>query len=235
MSGGTSLGSPTLILIPTALERRALHDAGGFPAGSALIALCGFGPVAAGARTAELLATLRPRRVVLIGIAGTYVPEGHPVGSALAFDSVVIDGIGAGGGSAALGPRALGFPQWESETGATPIYDSLALARDREPVASALDDRAASLLTVCAASASLGEASSRKRRHRSARAEDMEGFGVALACAIARTPLAIVRGISNVAGDRDVAHWKIGAALESAREFALKTLDVRSRADGADA
>jgi futalosine hydrolase len=235
MSGDTSLGSPTLILIPTALERRALQDAGGFPAGSALIALCGFGPVAAGARTAELLATLRPSCVVLIGIAGTYVPEDHPLGAALAFDGVMIEGIGAGSGSASLGPLALGFPQWESETGSVPIYDSLALARDCEPVARALDDRAASLLTVCAASASLDEASSRKRRHRSARAEDMEGFGVALACAIARTPLVIVRGISNVAGDRDVAHWKIGAALASARELALKILDVNSRANGADA
>jgi futalosine hydrolase len=52
----------------------------------------------------------------------------------------------------------------------------------------------------------------------------MEGFGVALACALARVPLAIVRGISNAAGERDTKRWRIREALAAARETALELL-----------
>ena len=52
----------------------------------------------------------------------------------------------------------------------------------------------------------------------------MEGFAVALACALARVPCAIVRGISNVAGDREAGRWRIPAALAAARALALQAL-----------
>jgi nucleoside phosphorylase len=53
----------------------------------------------------------------------------------------------------------------------------------------------------------------------------MEGFGVALACALARTRLAIVRGFSNRVGDRDSRHWRIPAALAAARRLTLEVLE----------
>ncbi|NBP81545.1 futalosine hydrolase, partial [bacterium] len=55
----------TLVLIPTDLERRQLAErlADVLDASDG-VELCGFGPVAAAARTAGLLATLQPRRVV---------------------------------------------------------------------------------------------------------------------------------------------------------------------------
>ncbi len=42
-----------------------------------------------------------------------------------------------------------------------------------------------------------------------AMAEDMEGFGVALACRFAEVPLSIVRGFSNWVGDRNHSNWKV--------------------------
>ena len=63
-------------------------------------------------------------------------------------------------------------------------------------------------------------------RYSGALAEDMEGFGVALACQLAGTPCWIVRGISNQVGDRDPAHWRIPAALTAARRRALELLGV---------
>jgi len=47
-------------------------------------------------------------------------------------------------------------------------------------------------------------------------AEDMEGFGVALACRLHCIPLATVRGLSNVAGDRRHAGWEVERALRAA-------------------
>src|SRR3954468_15575436 len=122
-------GHPTLVLVPTALEPPRLDDLGGFDARAALVHLCGFGPIAAAARAAELIERLRPARVLLVGIAGTFDQERLPVGAAEAFTAVAVEGIGAGEGEALVGPAALGFPQWPgAETGRrTAIHDRIEL------------------------------------------------------------------------------------------------------------
>jgi futalosine hydrolase len=217
-----SLGSPTLVLFPTELERRRIDDHGGIGSGLALQALCGFGPVAAAARTAELLASLRPARVLLVGIAGAYDIATHPVGEAFEFDSVAIEGVGVGEGTGLVAPPALGFPQWPgSAEGSSPIFDRLPLcapAGERHPL----------LLTTCAASADARQAALRRERFPDAVAEDMEGFAVATACAMAGAPLRIVRGISNQVGDRAPEHWRIPAALAAVRRVALEILESRA-------
>jgi len=213
------LGAPTLVLIPTELERRRLFDDGGLGTGFALDALCGFGPVAAAARTAQLIERLRPKCVFLVGIAGTYDPDRLAIGAATEFGAVAIEGVGVGEGERALGPPALGFPQWpgREETG-TPSID------DRVQLGCGAAGEHELLLTTCSASDSAAHVRVRRERFPDAVAEDMEGFGVALGCALSNTPLRIVRGISNTAGDRDPATWRIPAALHAARELLLELL-----------
>jgi futalosine hydrolase len=207
-----------LVLVPTELELRQLDELGPFP--EAARELCGFGPVSAAARTAQRLAELRPGRVLLLGIAGSLDPERAPLGSACLFERVRLDGVGAGAGTGFLPPSRLGFPQWEGPPG--PVEDALELA----------PGGTGELLTVCAASASPGEASARRERHPAAVAEDMEGFGVALACHLARVPLAVVRGISNAAGERERRTWRVPAALAAARRLALEWLAQGQAARG---
>ncbi len=216
-----SFGSPTLLLVPTELELRRLRDQGGFGLGLCLTHLCGFGPVAAAARSAQLLADLRPARVILTGIAGAYDVEQHPPGSALEFGAVALEGVGAGQGAGFEGPPALGFPQWPGSPGTTPhpVVDTLPLATTSGEAEGAL------LLTTCAASTSDEEVAQRLERFPRAIAEDMEGFAVAMACALARTPLRIVRGISNRVGDRRPENWRIPAALAASRERVLQLLE----------
>ena len=199
-------------MVPTALERRRLGDLDGPESAGVHVAVGGFGPVAAAAISAEHLAALRPSHVFLLGIAGTFVPERHPVGSALTFGRVAIEGVGAGEGAALQGPRALGLPQCAAnpEGNAEPIHDELPLHQSTPGVE-------ALLLTVCAASDSPAMAEVRRARHPDAVAEDMEGFAVALACARAGVPLTVVRGISNVVGERDPRAWQISPALAAAR------------------
>ena len=204
----------TLLLVPTNLELARLADHGGFPPELARVEICGFGPIAAAARTAALVTALRPRHVVLIGIAGAYDTSAYEIGSALSFGSVAVDGIGAGEGDAFLGPRKLGFPQWPGSpetTGA--VHEELELA-----AAGPL------LLTTPSASGSAKEAARRTSRFPSAAAEDMEGFAVAMACSLANTPLRIVRGISNEVGVRNPAEWRIPAALGEARRVVMSLL-----------
>jgi futalosine hydrolase len=214
----TASGAPTLVLVPTDLELARLLDLGGLGP-TAIVATCGFGPIAAAARTAELVLNLTPSRVILVGIAGAFDAERDPLGSALEFGAVAVTGVGVGGGVDHVPPPALGFPQWPASLHPprAAVFDRLELAGSGGPL----------LLTTCAASASTLEARERRARFPDARAEDMEGFAVALACSLAGVPLSIVRGISNAVGDRTPQHWSIPRALAGARELALKILARR--------
>ena len=220
MASAPSAGRPTLLLVPTALEAARLDDLGGLRDALSIVELCGFGPVAAAARTAALLERLRPRRALLLGIAGSFDEAAHPRGTALCFGRVAIEGVGAGEGEHLVPPAALGFPQWPAPGASPRDVDVLPLAR---PPGCAREELGL-LLTTCAASADSAQAQLRRRRHPQALAEDMEGFGVALACTQAGVPLAIVRGLSNRVGERDPAQWRIPAALAAARTLALELL-----------
>ena len=210
MRGAIGRGAPALLLVPTELELRELEALGGFPAGLALVAPCGVGPVAAAALAASLIASVRPARALLLGIAGTYDAARHPVGGAALCGSVAIDGL-----------DACGFEQ------APGIGDRIELAS-----AGTAGRSAKLLLTVSVPSRSAQEAAARRERFPDAALEDMEGFGVAVACALARVPLAIVRGVSNVAGDRARERWRIRDALEAARAAAIELLDGREASAG---
>jgi futalosine hydrolase len=207
-----------LILVPTELERRALA-----PALTAVVGpleLCGFGPVAAAARTALLLGRLAPERVILVGIAGRF-DERLAIGSARRFSAVACHGIGVGSGDAFEPAAALGWPQWPGAAAhPEPVGDVISLGSS-----SAADNDGGLLLTACAASADSGDAATRRRLFPDAVAEDMEGFGVALACRLHGVPLEIVRGISNTAGDRDKTRWRVAEALAAAAGLVTRILE----------
>ncbi len=208
-----------LVLVPTELELARLEDCGGFAVPGVRVEICGFGPVAAAARSAALLAQHSPRAVLLVGIAGSFDGARWPVGSAASFQGAAIEGIGVGDGERLLAPPALGFPQWPARDGARAIHDRLELRP------APLGCIAPLLLTTCAASDSAEQAALRRRRFPEAAGEDMEGFGVALAAQLAGVPCTLVRGFSNLVGERDPARWRIPAALAAARELALRVLD----------
>ncbi len=211
-----------LIVVPTDFERRlvapllAVHA----PVDTA-VELCGFGIAAAAARTSQLIAALRPERVILVGIAGR-LDDRVAIGEAMLFDAVACYGIGAGTGRRFIPAGALGWPHWTGDP-----TDAASAVGDVLPCA-ALEQadllHAPLLLTVAAAAADDEDVRLRKRLFPEASAEEMEGFAVALACRLANVPCQIVRGISNTAGDRDTANWKTKAALESAADLTLRLL-----------
>jgi len=200
--GGPLEATGTHVLVPTRFERDRLVQLGFAP--RCPVEICGFGPIAAAARAATLLASERPGRILLVGLAGSLDPGRAPAGSAIEFSEVAVDGVGAGEGETALGVGAVGFPQWEDAGGA--VTDRIELAAS---TASAL------LLTVCAASDSKMQAQRRRERFPGALAEDMEGFAVALACRMHGVPLRVIRGVSNRAGDRDPTTWRVDEALDA--------------------
>ncbi len=146
---------PNLILIPTAFERDRLLPALQCEVTSSIdaidwrIELCGFGLVAAAARTAEWIAKVRPQHVVLMGIAGSY-GDTVAVGEACCFDAVRCMGIGVGSldQDSYRSAEALGWPQVVLE-GASPesIGDELKLFHHGEACSEGL------LLSVTGAAA----------------------------------------------------------------------------------
>ncbi len=214
--------SSTLILIPTIGEQQILA-----PRFAQLrergisLQLCGFGPVAAGARTAQLIAALKPKEILLVGIAGALC-DGLAIGHAEEFEHVAMYGVGAGTGDTFRNAGQLGWLHWTEGTvdGTTVgIGDAISLQREDSP-----NGNNRQLLTVCSAAGSIKDARDRRALFPNAVAEDMEGFAVALAGAFSGVPVRIVRGISNIAGDRDKIRWRIPEALNAAADLVLKIL-----------
>lgn len=205
-----------LILIPTAMERTAMAPL--LHISQAQVELCGFGVAAAGARAGQLIELHQADQVALLGIAGSLQSQ-LSVGKAYSFSRVFCDGIGVDQGSHFQSAGEIGWPHWQS-TGSEPLGDEIEIGSD--------GSTGPGLLTVCAASGGPEQADSRRERFPQAAAEDMEGFSVALACRIANVPLRIIRGISNVAGNRDHATWKIEEAIESVAQLANKQFGQES-------
>lgn len=201
-----------LLLIPTALERERIPielRQEWIERGNS-IELCGFGAVVAGIQAAQWIQFHRPDDVILLGIAGSYTTELAP-GRAIEFTKVSCFGIGVGASDEYRAASDLGWLQWPYEP---IISDSIDLIEDAEVELE--------LLTVMSASASSLETEFKTQVHPAALAEDMEGFAVAAACRLSQTPLKIVRGISNYAGNRNHRDWKIDSSLQAAMELVIQ-------------
>jgi futalosine hydrolase len=206
-----------LVLVPTQFEsqflsedfRSAVNRTGG------VLELCGFGLAVSGIRTCQLIAAHAPERVLLLGVAGSFLTS-YPPGTALEFGEVVCYGIGAGTGSEFETADEMGWRHWVGTDRELEITDRIALRDEHHD----LDQ----LLTCCAASANQEDVQMRLAKYPKAVAEDMEGFAVAAACRLLKLPLRIVRGISNRSGDRNHANWKVREALMAVERKALEVL-----------
>ncbi|MEZ5974428.1 MAG: hypothetical protein R3E96_06200 [Planctomycetota bacterium] len=196
------------MLVPTDLERQRLATVLACP-----MELAGFGPIAAAARTASLLAERCPPHVWLLGIAGTYDEEAFPIATARAFRRFGSWGVGAGEGPEFRTAGDLGWPHWP---GPPAIGDRI----DQT-------EHGPRLVTVCAASSGPDQPAAIRRAYPDALAEDMEAFAVAFACG--GIPFTCIRGASNVAGDRNVRGWQIERALDAVAQLALDLIPSENR------
>ncbi|MGQ0552528.1 MAG: phosphorylase family protein [Planctomycetota bacterium] len=190
-----------LLLIPSRLESARI-EAPRRPGVEVLT--CGIGQLAAGLSTAARLARGDVDRCLLVGIAGTRDPRRIALGALVAGSAVRDQAFGAGHGRSFLNLDEMNLPTGE----APPSLIEL----ESPQVPGALS---CVIGSVSAASASQSEAGTWKRRHPDALIEEMEGYAVATACKAAGVPLSILRGISNLAGERDRSTWKMTEAFES--------------------
>jgi len=178
----------------------------------AVLLVTGIGPVNAAWRLGELLAqTPGVTGVVNLGIAGSYDLSRAPLLSPVAATAEIWPEFGLRHGEA-VDPRALGFPMHPKG----PVHDAIPL----EPASAA---KAMGLALpgawVKAPSVTVAGVSAEARRadflaaSRQALTENMEGFPLALICHDKGLPFLEVRVVSNLAGSRRDADWRLTDAL----------------------
>jgi len=193
-----------LVLVPSGAERRAL----GLPdRDGVVVEVCGVGLVDAALGVERGLAATGAERCLLAGVAGTRDPARAPVGSGVVGRSVVNEGLGAGVGEGFVPLDEMDVPF----TDLAPTTLALTVPAGGADVGA----RPGAIGTVAAAAATEDEARARRRRRPEVLAEEMEGWAVARVCAQHGVPLAVVRSISNVCGDRERGRWDLAGALEA--------------------
>jgi futalosine hydrolase len=190
-----------LVLVPSEMEaaRMALPDRDGVD-----VMMCGVGLLNAGLSTAARLAQGGVTRCLLAGLGGSRDPRRMPLGTLAVGTAVRDQAFGVGHGRAFQGLDEIGLPPDD--------FPPPVLELELPGVPGAVPCVIAS---VAAASATVSQATTWRRRHPDCLVEEMEGYGVALACRRAGVPLSILRAVSNVAGDRDKANWQLTASFRA--------------------
>ncbi|MFI6856909.1 futalosine hydrolase [Streptomyces sp. NPDC050416] len=184
------------------------------------VVVVGVGPGLAGAATGSVLAAAALQGtpydlVVSAGIGGGFLPEAR-VGSLVVADEIVAADLGAETPDGFVSVTELGFGSVRHQ----PPADLVRLVRD------AVGARSGAVLTVSTVTGTAERAAALRKRHPTALAEAMEGFGVAEAAALHGVPVLEVRAISNPVGPRDRAAWRIPDALAALTEGFGKLVPV---------
>jgi futalosine hydrolase len=198
----------TDLLIVTAVAAEADAVLAGLNGAQVTVEPVGVGVAAAAAGTARLLTLAEvagtPYRAVLsAGVAGGFPGHAEMGATVIGARSIAAD-LGAETPDGFLGIEELGI--------GTGIVD--ADSEMLRALASALPGSVlADILTVATVTGTATTAARLMARYPAAAAEAMEGYGVAVAAAVAGLPFAELRTISNPIGPRDRRSWHIGSAL----------------------
>jgi len=208
----------TLLLVPTRMDLKQIFGVEHLPQSpwpNVVIAQCGFGQMMAGVCATRHLMMGQFDRCLLTGLAGTYEPQTVTVSQA-----VICRGFHQYGFGYTQAGQIHSYEQ-------TPVKN-LIDAPDYMP-ATWLPElegvKQVDALSVLSASGDLQEAANRHDCFGQMLIEEMEGYAVSLACSLLEIPFASVRGVCNVAGDRDQSNWefeKMGFAVNSALDRILK-------------
>ncbi|SHF68490.1 futalosine hydrolase [Desulfacinum infernum DSM 9756] len=196
-------------------------------------AVTGIGKVNAAGATACLLERWAPSLVCVVGSAGAYSGGPLRVGDVLVASEVVAGDEGVWESRGFRSMRAIGIPL--AHDAGKPLFGRYPLDRSpwyrriREitPVGAfgTFHIRYGPLLTVGMVSGDERIALERFSRY-DAWAEDMEGSAVAQVCLRYGVPVLQCRGISNPAGVRDKAWWRLEEALDHCHRVLQRWLDA---------
>jgi futalosine hydrolase len=153
------------------------------------------------------------KSVIVCGIAGAYPASGLSIGDVVCAESECYGDLGADSADGFLDMQALGFPVIP---GPPPRYNTL-------PMQLFPASRRARFVTVNTCTGTDEVARARAGRTGGA-VESMEGAAIAHVAALAGIAAGEIRGISNLAGNRDRGAWRVKEAAAAAQEALLSWL-----------
>lgn len=176
----------------------------------------GVGAVNAAYALTSFIARERPGAIVVCGIAGAYPGSELPVGSVACAQSECYGDLGAASPEGFLDMQALGFPL---VPGPAPLYNVFPM--QIFPAA-----RRERFVTVNTCTGS-DDAARAMRVRTGGAVESMEGAAIAHVATLSGIPVGEIRGISNVAGNRDRSAWCVKEAAAAAQQELLKWIALR--------
>lgn len=196
-----------------------------------LACACGIGVINASLALGAALARDDVHGVVNLGIAGSFDPVAHPVGSVRLVEKEIWPEYGLlASGWCSADATALGFPLGQAHReGQEP--DPAAAVWDRVVWDSSVTLERMGLclgpwttaksLTVSGVTADAKRAGLLFARHRVA-LENMEGFALAYGCAAAGVDFVELRAVSNMVGARPPVSWDLPGALSALGQAARR-------------
>lgn len=157
-----------------------------------------------------------PQAILVCGIAGAYPSSTLAIGDVACASSECYADLGADSPDGFLDLQGLGFPLIAGANGAPPIYNELPLQLFPCP-------RHAKFATVNTATGR-DETAAGIARRTGAEVESMEGAAAVHVARLYGIPIGEIRGISNRAGLRDRASWRVKEAAEAAQHALLAWL-----------
>ena len=181
--------------------------------------LCtGVGAVNAACALTRFLEREGAKQVIVCGIGGAYAEANLAVGTAVWASSECYGDLGVLTPGGFLDMRAMGFPLI---AGAEPVYNTL-------PLGIVPPSAAVPFVTVNTCTGEDAAAESMAKRTGGC-VENMEGAAIAHVARLYGIPCGEVRGISNRAGNRDRAAWRVKEAAAAAQEALLRFLEVGAK------
>jgi len=188
----------------------------------AVLMRCGAGIANAAAAAAIGIALYKPSRIFNVGVCGVCNAGMEKIGTVVSGSRAVFADTGVDTGTDFLSMQAIDLPLAKPASSER-VFNVIALHQVRSRKLGR-----AVFLTVSAISGNSQRADILKARfkfdQRDLLCEDMESAAVALMACKAGIPCSVVRGISNVCGDRDYGNWQLSTAAHNAQKELLKCL-----------
>jgi futalosine hydrolase len=205
--------SGVVVCVSTALEGE------GFPrsiGGTAItVVRTGVGPVNAAFALTRRLGESHPRAVIACGVGGAYAASGLAIGDVVSADSETYGDLGATSPEGFLDMQALGFPVVDRQP---PLFNRLPL--DLFPTARRVP------FVTCSTCTGTDEDARAIVARTGGAVESMEGAAIVHVARLSHVPVGEIRGISNIAGRRDRATWRLQDAAAAARRTLIAWIEA---------
>ncbi len=205
--------SDIVVCVSTAVEGEGLPRSVGRT--GVTVVRTGVGPVNAAFALTRCLAGLSPRAIIACGVGGAYAGSGLAIGDVVAAESETYGDLGAMSPDGFLDMEALGFPVIEQTP---PLFNRLPL--DLFPATRRVP------FVTCSVCTGTDEQAQTIVARTGGAVESMEGAAIVHVARLSQIPVGEIRGISNMAGRRDRASWRVAEAAAAARRTLIDWIEA---------